>query len=183
VFGALYAMSSCCLLNDPRPSAGPNEAKGKAAPKQEAKQQAKQAPAQAKGAAKGKGKGGGGFANAPNAQAAAWASNPKNPPQYFDQPVKDGKLQPLIAAKYLANSPLVMVDQYFTNLKKYKAIALDCGLQDGLVTTNNQLDQALTQLGVPHSYETYEGDHGNRVKDRFAANVLPFFARNLASAR
>jgi S-formylglutathione hydrolase FrmB len=171
VFSSLYAMSSCCLMNNPQP---PGQGKQAAAPKQ--------APDNAKGGdgkAKGKGKGGG-FANVGAAQAAAWSPNPMNPPQYFDLPVKDGEFQPMVAARYVANSPLVMVDQYVPNLKKYKAIALDCGLQDGLITGNRDLDQSLTRLGVTHTFETYEGDHTNRVKERFEAKVLPFFSQNLA---
>jgi len=171
VFSALYAMSSCCLMNNPQP---PGQGKQAAAPKP--------APDNAKagdGKAKGKGKGGG-FANVNSAQAAAWSPNPMNPPQYFDTVVKDGAFQPVIAAKWVANSPLVMVDQYVPSLKKYKAIAMDVGLQDGLITGNRDLDQSLTRLGVTHTFETYEGDHNNRVKERFESKVLPFFSQNLA---
>ena len=114
-----------------------------------------------------------------SAQAAAWAPNPMNPPQFFDLPEKDGQLQPLIAAKYVANSPLVMVDQYVPSLKMYHAFAIDVGLQDGLLGGNQDLDKSLTRLGVTHTFETYEGDHTNRVKERFAAKVLPFFSANL----
>lgn len=169
VFGALYAMSSCCLMNNPQPP-NPNQAKGKTAPEQ--------AKGNAKGAAKGKGKGGG-FSNVGFAQAAAWAPNPNNPPQYFDMPVVNGEFQPSVAARYVANSPLAMVDQYVPNLKRYKAIQLDVGRQDGLIGGNNDLVAALTRLGVPHTYETYEGDHNNRVQERFASKVLPFFSGNL----
>jgi len=34
-----------------------------------------------------------------------------------------------------------------------------------------------------HKFETYEGDHGNRITPRFAAKVLPFVSENLAAAR
>ncbi|HTT66296.1 MAG TPA: hypothetical protein VMG35_30805, partial [Bryobacteraceae bacterium] len=76
------------------------------------------------------------MAKAPQAQAAAWASNPGNPPQYFDLPEKDGEMQPLVVARYLANSPIAMVDQYVPNLKRYHAVAMDVGLQDGLLNGN-----------------------------------------------
>jgi hypothetical protein len=139
----------------------------------------KQAPANAdKGKTK-QGKGGA-LANALSAQAAAWAPNPRNPPQYFDLPTINGEVQPLIAAKWVANSPLIMVDQYVPSLKKYRAIAIDVGLQDPFLTTNSQLDESLTRLGVAHKFETYEGDHGNRIRERFASKVLPFFSENLA---
>jgi enterochelin esterase-like enzyme len=152
-FSALYAMSSCCLMNDPQrmlPGASAN-----------------QPPT-------------GALAHALSAQAAAWAPNTLNPPQYFDLPSKDGELQPLIAAKWTANSPLLMIDQFVPGLKMYRAITLDVGTKDPFLTTNTQLDQALTRLGVAHNFETYDGDHGSRITARFAARVLPFFSANLA---
>jgi enterochelin esterase-like enzyme len=169
VFTALYAMSSCCLMNNPQPP-GQASAAAKQAPPNDEKAKGKQAK-------------GGALANALSAQAAAWAPNPMNPPQYFDLPTKDGQLQPLIAAKWVANSPLVMVDQYVPSLKQYRAIAMDVGLQDTLLTTNTQLHEALTRLGVTHTFETYEGDHMSGVKQRFAAKVLPFFAEHLAAPK
>lgn len=89
------------------------------------------------------------FAKAPLAQAAAWAPNPGNPPDFFDPPYdKDGELDATIADKWLANSPLVMVDQYVPSLKRYRAIALDVGNEDPLRADNVNLDAALTRLGV-----------------------------------
>jgi S-formylglutathione hydrolase FrmB len=163
LYAAIYPMSSCCLMNNPFAARGGPPPAGKG-----------------DGNAKGKGGRGGGFANAGSAQAAAWAPNPMNPPQFFDQPTKDGQVVPDIAAKWLANSPLAMVDQYWTNLKKYKAIMIDVGLQDSLANSNKDLDASLTRLGVPHTFETYEGDHTNHVKDRWELRVLPFFSQNLS---
>lgn len=155
-FWVLYAMSSCCLLNDPQrllPGAS-----------------ATQPPS-------------GVLAHALSAQAAAWAPDTLNPPTYFDLPSKDGELQPLIAGKWAANSPLLMIDQYVPNLKMYRAIAIDVGTKDPFLTTNTQLDQALSRLGVAHKFEKYDGDHGNRITARFAAKVLPFFSANLMGSR
>ena len=112
--------------------------------------------------------------------AAAWAPNPKNPPNFFDTPVKDGEPQPLVLARFAANSPFAMLPQYITNLKKYKAIKLDCGLQDGLLGQNRQLVESMEALGVPHVFETYEGDHTNKVVERIEQKVLPFFSENLS---
>ena len=151
MYAAIYPMSSCCLMNNPF-TAG-------------------RAPAPA---AKGP------FANLVPAQAAAWAPNPMNPPQFFDLPTKDGEVVPAVAAKYLANSPLAMMDQYVSNLKKYRGIMMDIGLQDSLIASNKELDESLTRLGIKHTYETYEGDHTNHVKDRWEQRVLPFFSTNLA---
>ena len=73
-----------------------------------------------------------------------------------------------------------MIDQYATNLKMYKAIGAEVGLQDTLKATNMQLDQMMNDLGLVHSFETYEGDHTNRVPQRIEEKVLPFFSRQLS---
>lgn len=177
VFSALYAMSSCCLMNNPAPLLpAPDGARGqgKVSPTAPAQSSAARGPA-----AKGKAPAGGGFGNVLFAQAAAWAPNPMNPPQYFDLPTKDGQIQPLIAAKWAANSPLVMVDQYVPNLKRYRAIAMDVGDKDSLAAMNLDLDKALTRLGIPHVFEQYDGNHGNRVTARFQDNLMPFFSQQL----
>jgi enterochelin esterase-like enzyme len=172
VFSSLYAMSSCCLMNNPSQGRG-------AAPATEPAQAGNDAP---RGQGAGRGGRGGGLANALSAQAAAWAPNPMNPPQYFDLPTKDGVVQPLIAAKWIANSPLVMVDQYVPSLKQYRAIAMDVGTEDTLGAANKDLDQALTRLGIGHTFELYEGNHTNRVRERFEKKVIPFFSQYLTSS-
>jgi enterochelin esterase-like enzyme len=172
VFGALYAMSSCCLLIDP--SRGGDVVMRAARERAAARGDSAAAPAPARPDPSA------GFANALSAQAAAWAPNPANPPQYFDVPFKEnGEIDPLVAGKWLANAPLLMVDQYAPSLKRYRAIALDVGNADPLREDNVNLDASLTRLRIPHDFEQYEGDHGNRVRERFETKVLPFFSRHL----
>ena len=86
----------------------------------------------------------------------------------------------MIAAKWVANSPLAMVDQYLTNLKKYRAITIDVGLQDTLARSNGELEESFKTFGIRHAFETYEGDHTNRVPERIEQRVLPFFSNNLS---
>ena len=116
------------------------------------------------------------------AEAAAWSPNPKNPPFYFDLPIKDGQPQAEVVARWAANAPLAMIDQYMPNLKMMHAIGLEVGLQDGLAASNKILDETLTRFDVPHVYETYEGNHTNKVPERFEEKVLPFFSKNLSAA-
>jgi len=168
VYSSIYAMSSCCLMNNPGAGRGP-------APPQRAA-----APPPANGARGGQGRGNA-FANVGSAQAAAWSPNPMNPPKFFDVPAENGTVRPEIAAKWIANSPLAFVDQYIPSLKKYNAIMMDVGDQDNLAATNKQLDESLTRFGVVHTFEVYEGTHGNRVKERFETKVLPFFSQHLKS--
>jgi len=212
VFSSMYIMSACCLMNNPGaggnrgaggrggqqavatpgavppPQANPNAAPataGNDAPAGARGQGGQQAPPGQAGQA-GQGRGGrggrGGFGNTQAAEAAAWSANPNNPPTFYDLPVVDGQPQPAIAAKWVANSPLAMVDQYLTSLKKYKAIMLEVGTQDGLAGSNRQLDESFTKFGIAHTFETYDGDHTNRVPVRIEEKVLPFFSKNLSFA-
>jgi enterochelin esterase-like enzyme len=196
VCSSLYIMSACCLMNNPGggnrgagargapPAAtAPAAAPPAAAPPVEATNGARGEGNRGQGGRGQGGRGAGGFGNVQAAEAAAWSSNPKNPPEFFDLPVKDGQPQPLIVAKWVANSPLAMLDQYITNLKKYHAIMGEVGTEDGLAASNRQMDQVLTDFGVTHTFETYEGNHTNRVPERIEMKVLPFFSNNLSFAR
>jgi S-formylglutathione hydrolase len=169
VFSALYALSSCCL-NEGTPRGG---RAGQPSAAELVKSMDDVRAARAAG-----GRAGGG-AEGTLARAAAWSPNPANPPLYLDLPTKNGEVVPAVAAKYAANSPVAMLDQYVPNLKKYKAIALDIGLQDNLITSNKVLVEAMTRYGIPHTFETYEGDHGNRIPQRLEEKVLPFFSKHL----
>jgi hypothetical protein len=73
------------------------------------------------------------------------------------------------------------LEKYATNLNAYYAIAIDIGNADALLERNRQLHAAMTKLRIPHTFEEYDGDRANRLRDRIEWNVLPFFARNLAA--
>jgi S-formylglutathione hydrolase FrmB len=175
VFSSLYILSACCLMNNPGNQGNRGGNRGEASRGDGARGEA------ARGQARGRGDGnrGGGFGNVLFAEAAAWSPNPNNPPNYFDLPVENGQAKPLIVAKWIANSPLAMLDQYVSNLKKYRAIAGDVGTADGLMASNKQLAEALTSFGINHTFETYEGNHTNRIGERIEMKVLPFFSQNL----
>ena len=118
------------------------------------------------------------------ASSAAWAPDPQNPPFFFDLPVKGGQIQLDIVANWAANAPLAMVHQYVPSLRKYKAIAMDAGDKDmGINDTVRRLDQILTNYGIQHLAEIYEGDHVNRIAERMESKVLPFFGTNLLVAK
>jgi S-formylglutathione hydrolase FrmB len=162
VFSAIYALSSCCL------NEGTVRARGTGLSPAELIKTMEEA----------KGNRG---AQGTLARAAAWAPNPANPPFYLDLPTKNGEVVPEVAVKWAANSPVAMLDQYVPNLKKMNAIALDIGLQDGLITGNRLLVERMTAFGIKHTFETYEGDHGNKVHERLEHHVLPFFSKYLST--
>jgi S-formylglutathione hydrolase FrmB len=111
--------------------------------------------------------------------AAAWSPDPKNPPLYFDLPVKDGAVQPDILAKWAANAPLAFLDQYIPSVRQYRAIAMDVGDQDGLKIDAGKLHEAFDLYGIKNSFEIYPGTHTSHVAYRIQEQVIPFFAKNL----
>lgn len=166
VFGSLYIMSPCCM--SPRMAGGPTPAN---APDMEKILAGIKTPEDMAKLPFG--------VRAQLATAAAWSPDPKNPPYYFDLPMKDGKPQPDVLAKWAANAPLAFVDQYIWALKRYKAISMDVGDQDGLRVDAKKFHEIMEANGIANSFEIYEGTHTSAVADRFQNHVMPFFSKNL----
>jgi S-formylglutathione hydrolase FrmB len=164
VFGSLYIMSPCCLsprTAGNRPGA-PDVEKALAEIKTPA--DSEKAPF---------------FLRVQLASAAAWAPDPKNPPFYFDLPIKNGEIQPDVVAKFAANAPLAFIDQYIGNLRQYRAISIDVGDQDALKTDTAKLHNVLDTYGIANGFEIYKGTHTSAVAERFQDYVVPFFSKNL----
>ena len=88
-------------------------------------------------------------------------------------------MQSEVLAKWAANAPLAFVAQHIGNLKRYRAIALDVGDQDGLRVDTAKLHQRLSDYGIANTFEEYSGDHTNKLGDRFQNHVLKFFSNHL----
>jgi S-formylglutathione hydrolase FrmB len=101
----------------------------------------------------------------------------------MDLPTKDGVAQPDVVARYTANSPVAMVSQYAPQMKSFKAVMMDIGTADRLIAGNIALHETLNRVGIAHEYVTYDGDHTNRIPERFEKQVLPFFAKQLSFSR
>lgn len=163
IFGSLYVMSPCCLAPRAAGPAGADLEKAVAAMK---------SPSDGASLPF--------FPRAQLATAAAWSPNPKNPPLYLDLPTKDGAPQPEVLAKWAANSPLAFLDQYVGSLRRYRAIAIDVGDEDGLRADAGKLHEALDAYGIAHGFEVYPGTHTSQVADRFQNHVLRVFGRSLS---
>jgi len=167
VFGSLYIMSPCCL--SPRGSGGGRGAPGGNAANDEALAAVKTPEDSAKlpfGL------------RAQLASAAAWSPNPKNPPLYLDLPI--GDQEQAVLARWTANAPLAFIDQYIPGLRRYRAIAIDVGDQDGLRVDAGKLHDVLDRYGIANTFEIYPGTHTSDVAVRFQEHVMPFFSRTLA---
>lgn len=117
------------------------------------------------------------------AWSAAFSPNPQNPPYYWDLGTTDGTPNPLTVARWAVNSPAAMISQYSGNLKQLDAIAMDVGEQDFLLDEVKAMHAQLDNFGVAHEFMLFEGDHTNRVKERFRSQLLPFFASHLDTAK
>jgi len=160
VYGALYIMSPCCMsARDAPPADLSARLETVKTPEEAAKLDF--------------------LGRATFTVAAAWSPNPKKPPFYADLPTQNGVVQPDVIARWAANAPLTMLDQYIANLRRYHAIAMDVGDQDGLRVDTGILHQRLLDYGIANDFEIYSGDHGSAVADRFQNHVLPFFSREL----
>jgi enterochelin esterase-like enzyme len=163
VFGSLYIMSPCCLsMRD-----APDPALAK---KLEAVKSADDFAGLPF------------FARATFATSAAWSPNPNNPPFYLDLPTANGEPRADVLARWTANSPLAFVDQYVYALRRYAAISIDVGDQDGLRVDTARLHDVLTSYRIEHTFEQYAGTHTSKVADRFQNHVLPFFSEHLCFA-
>jgi enterochelin esterase-like enzyme len=158
LYSSFYAMSSCCL--SPYGPQGLEEAAKIHTLEDAAKAQI--------------------FTRVSLTLAAAWSPNPAKPPLYFDFPLEDGELKPLVLTKWNANVPLANIDQHVPALRTFTAIGIEVGTMDGLIGDNQRISEVLTSYGIEHVYETYEGDHVNKVAERYETRVLPFFSRELA---
>src|SRR5436190_20130611 len=148
VFGSLYIMSPCCL--SPRTAGPANPEMEKALEAVKTPEDSAKLPF---------------IARAQLATGAAWSPNPKKPPLYLDLPIKDGQPQPDVLAKWAANAPLAFIDQYIGNLRKYRAISIDVGDQDGLRVDTAKLHDVLDKYEIANHFEQYQGTHTSRVAD------------------
>jgi S-formylglutathione hydrolase FrmB len=168
VFGSLYIMSPCCL--SARGSGGGRGAPGATNAANDEALAAVKTPADSATLPFG--------LRAQLASAAAWSPNPKNPPLYLDLPI--GDQAQAVLAKWAANAPLAFIDQHILELKRYRAIAIDVGDQDGLRVDAGKLHDVLDQYGIANTFEVYPGTHTSDVAVRFQEHVMPFFSRTLA---
>ena len=121
------------------------------------------------------------------ASAAAFSPNPNNPPFYSDFPFKikgdSLSINENATARWLANYPSWMVDQYVTNLQRLHAISFDAGNKDipGLRESNQSFSDILNRLNVQNTFEVFDGGHGDKVGERIKTKILPFFSKELVS--
>ena len=124
--------------------------------------------------------------------AQAFSPNPENPPFYVDLPFAsvDGRMLPREPAysAWQAHFPVNMARRHADRLQRLRGLRFDTGDEDEythIPITCREFSNVLTSLGVDHVFETYNGDHRNRLwgpEGRMATAVIPFFSRMLDQA-
>jgi S-formylglutathione hydrolase len=120
------------------------------------------------------------------ALSAAWSPNPQRPPFFADFPVEghgsSRKPVEAIQAKWSANMVVPMAGRYRSNLLQLRGIAFDVGAQDEfahIIAGARDFDKELSQNKITHEFETYQGNHGNKIGERLENKVFPFFSKML----
>jgi len=118
------------------------------------------------------------------AAGAAVAPNPKQPPWLADFPLAEvngeAMLNEDIWRRWLQSDPYTQLEPQQLNLSRLK-LAFDMGTADRMLPQCRMMHQALEKLGLPHTFEEFQGDHVSQMRERLHDKVLPFFNAALVS--
>jgi S-formylglutathione hydrolase FrmB len=175
VFGALYALSPCCVGLEG--DIGADNPSWLAANQMRSRDQLQPKPQSLADF----------FPTVFVALSAALSPNPASAPLYVDLPFvpRNNRLEPNGEAygKWRSKMPLYVVEQYRTNLEKLRGIFLDYGALEEfshIRTTTRAFSQELASRGIGHTFEVYAGgDHSNKIRERLETRVLRFFSEVL----
>jgi S-formylglutathione hydrolase len=114
------------------------------------------------------------------AYAAAWSPDSARPPFFADLPFRkvDAAVAPdsTVLEQWSSWRLIDMAPRYREGLVRLRGIAFDVGTADGYAPGVAQFDSLLTRLRVRHRYQTYDGDHSNRIGRRVVEALLPWFS-------
>ena len=176
IFGALYAMSPCCLamMDD----LGPGNTAWAKAIKMRSPTELNAEPQSHEQF----------YPTFFIAMAAAFSPEPSGSGLQVQLPVAyvGGRLvesEPALTA-WKAAMPLYLVERYQENLRQLNGIFLDVGEHEDFAVIRNgtrMLSAELASRGIPHVFDVYaDGDHSSQLRKRIETRVLPFFSEVLA---
>jgi S-formylglutathione hydrolase len=82
--------------------------------------------------------------------------------------------------------PVHMVGPMLTNIQRLRGIFIEYGAQENFAhipAGAQRLSSELSQAGVPHTLEVFEGDHINHLVERLSDHMLPWMSRQLTSSK
>src|SRR5262249_25372354 len=121
------------------------------------------------------------------ALGAAWSPNPAQKSLFVDLPAtgfgSSRRRVEDVAARWSANMPVAMADQYRSQLSRLSGIAFDVGRRDQfshIPITCRAFSAALDRNRIKHTFEEHDGDHNDQAPIRIVTNLLPFFSTVLS---
>ncbi len=175
VFGAVYAMSPCCLSFDA--DVGRDNPAWHRSLKFKTREELNAIPRSLADF----------YSTVFVALAAAFSPNPAKGPLFVDLPFQEQEGALVINEeayeKWRTKMPLYLVEDYRRNLEKLRGIYLEYGALEEFphirIGTRAFSDE-LTARGIAHTFEVYAGgDHVNKVHQRIETRVVRFFSETL----
>jgi S-formylglutathione hydrolase FrmB len=111
--------------------------------------------------------------------SAAWSPDTMRAPLLVAYPFTASGIDSAVVAQWESWKLLEMAPRYREGLVRLRAIGLDVGTGDSYYPGQARLDSLLTRLRVRHTFQSYVGDHTNRISERVSGHLLPFFAQSL----
>jgi S-formylglutathione hydrolase FrmB len=122
------------------------------------------------------------------AMATSFSPNPNRAPFFADWPFKATEaglqIDKAAHARWAAEFPVPLVGRYAANLARLRGLRFDVGKGDEfshIPAGCRLLSKTLTERGIRHVFEEYDGDHNNRIWGRLWTKVVPFFSHTLSS--
>ena len=176
IFGALYALSPCCIGLDA--DIGIDNPAWLKAMRLQSREQLQPRPRSLDEF----------YTTAMIAMSAAFSPNPDRAPLYVDLPFEEKNGQLVVSepaySKWRSKMPLYLVGEYKENLSKLRGIYLDYGVLEPfshIRTMTQAFADQLASRGIPHIFEVYAGgDHENKIRERIETRVLRFFSEVLS---
>ena len=175
VFGALYALSPCCiaLIDD----WGPENVAWSKALRMRSQEELNAEPQTFEEL----------YPTIFIAMAAAFSPDPTGTGLRVRLPFAEraGHLipdEPTYSA-WKGSMPLYQVEQYQDRLRRLRGIYLDFGAREELThirSGTRMLSGELAALGIPHTFDVYaDGTHSSHLRQRIKSRLLPFFSEVL----
>jgi len=115
--------------------------------------------------------------------AVAFSPNPNSPPYFADFPMSiDGdsmKINQEVIQRWANFDPIELAAKNARPLLKLNALYFDCGSSDRGLEAVRLFASILTEQNIPHTFEEYEGGHGDPGAKRMKSRVLPVFSKQL----
>ena len=89
-----------------------------------------------------------------------------------------------VVRRWTSQTPAAMVRNYAVALRKMRGIHLENGTREPLANLRlaaRALSDSLSVLGIPHVYAVFDGGHEDHIAQRLREALLPFFSSVLAS--